>query len=463
MRLRRPSRAILTNTWPMAVFQVGGHIFSSMAISRVPVSTVHTIKVSGLASCLPLARKLTSWLVTCSKALSPLFTVLAYALLFKISYSPATYLSLLPLTLGVMLACSFDMSASNILGLMCAFGSTLVFVSQNIVFKKLMPSSGSGTNHGPGSGGPNNSLSTAQTSPKLDKINLLFYSSGMAFLSMIPLWAYSDMPTLLALWLDPDSVHLAAKVNIGAPPSITFYFFLNGTVHFAQNLLAFAILSSTSPVTYSIASLVKRIAVICLAIIWFNQKVHPVQAVGICLTGLGLWMYNAAKRDVEKGEKKVRRMEAVKDGMLPLTRADQKLLDERSEMNTPSLSDTEPYPDRTYGIQDLTLQSTSQINGAYAFNDEKLNRANQYGYAQPYPPATHSLNSPPISGGTALPINGMHIHHKTESASYMNGGTARRRLSNDQNKMVAAIGKYPVDEGKRHVDDEEVLQDIDPR
>ena len=45
-RLRSPSRAILMNTWPMAVFQVGGHIFSSMAISRVPVSTVHTIKVS---------------------------------------------------------------------------------------------------------------------------------------------------------------------------------------------------------------------------------------------------------------------------------------------------------------------------------------------------------------------------------------------------------------------------------
>ena len=45
-RLRSPSKAILRNTWPMAVFQVGGHIFSSMAISRVPVSTVHTIKVS---------------------------------------------------------------------------------------------------------------------------------------------------------------------------------------------------------------------------------------------------------------------------------------------------------------------------------------------------------------------------------------------------------------------------------
>jgi solute carrier family 35 protein E1 len=45
-KLRNPTPAILKSTVPMAAFQVGGHIFSSMAISRIPVSTVHTIKVS---------------------------------------------------------------------------------------------------------------------------------------------------------------------------------------------------------------------------------------------------------------------------------------------------------------------------------------------------------------------------------------------------------------------------------
>jgi solute carrier family 35 protein E1 len=43
--LRSPTRAIVQGTLPMAAFQVGGHICSSLAISRVPVSTVHTIKV----------------------------------------------------------------------------------------------------------------------------------------------------------------------------------------------------------------------------------------------------------------------------------------------------------------------------------------------------------------------------------------------------------------------------------
>lgn len=282
-RLRTPTKAILKDTSVMGMFQVGGHIFSSIAISRIPVSTVHTIK-----------------------ALSPLFTVAAYALLFGVSYSAKTYTSLLPLTLGVMLACSFDVSASNAVGLLAAFGSAIVFVSSNIFFKKIMPSNAGG----------------GQTSHKLDKINLLFYSSGTAFLLMIPIWVYYDLPAFLSSSTTIAHPHQGHNT----PHSVTYYFFMNGTVHFGQNIIAFIILSSTSPVTYSIASLIKRVAVICIAIVWFNQTVHPVQAFGIFLTFAGLYMYNTAKSDVERGEKKMRRVEAVKEMMLPSTKADARMM-----------------------------------------------------------------------------------------------------------------------------------------
>jgi solute carrier family 35 protein E1 len=288
-RLRTPTRSIIRHTLPMALFQVGGHIFGSLAISRVPVSTVHTIK-----------------------ALSPCFTVAAYVLLFGVKYSPATYASLVPLTAGVMLACSFDISFNNIGGLICALGSTIIFVSQNIFFKKVMPSPGSGS-------------SGSADHPRLDKINLLFFSSGMAFLLMIPMWLYNDAPRLLAVLM--GSAPLPPRTADASAAKVVFTFFVNGTVHFAQILIAFALLASTSPVTYSIASLIKRIAVICLAIIWFNQPVHFIQAVGIALTGAGLWMYNNAKRDVDKGEKRMRQVEAQRDGMLPTTLADTRILD----------------------------------------------------------------------------------------------------------------------------------------
>ena len=206
-----------------------------------------------------------------------------------------------------MLACSFDVSASNAIGLLCAFGSALVFVSSNIFFKKVMPSHSEGTSSVP--------------AHKLDKMNLLLYSSGMAFLLMVPIWSYYDLPVFLS------GTTTTTVQNQDEPPhSVIYYFFINGTVHYAQNIIAFVILSSTSPVTYSIASLIKRVAVICIAIVWFRQSVHPIQALGIVMTFAGLYMYNNAKGDVDKGEKKLRRMEAAKDMMLPTTKADSRMM-----------------------------------------------------------------------------------------------------------------------------------------
>ena len=206
-----------------------------------------------------------------------------------------------------MLACSFDVSASNAIGLLCAFGSALVFVSSNIFFKKVMPSHSEGT--------------SSVTSHKLDKMNLLLYSSGMAFLLMVPIWIYYDLPVFLS-----GTTTTAAQNKDEPPHSVIYYFFINGTVHYAQNIIAFVILSSTSPVTYSIASLIKRVAVICIAIVWFRQAVHPIQALGIVMTFAGLYMYNNAKGDVDKGEKKLRRMEAAKNMMLPTTKGDSRMM-----------------------------------------------------------------------------------------------------------------------------------------
>ena len=247
-----------------------------------------------------------------------------------------------------MLACSFDLTVSNVLGLICAFGSTLVFVSQNIYFKKIVPTESSAPH-------------------KLDKINLLYFSSGMAFILMIPVWLYSDAWRVL---------HHVPK---STGPSVIVYFFINGTVHFAQNLLAFAILSSTSPVTYSIASLVKRIAVICLAIVWFNQAVHPVQGVGIGLTGVGLWMYNNAKRDVEKGEKRLRQIEAARVGILPVTKTDQQILEDASFKVVHS-SPRPLYPQNFVHSSKSTAVWTSPVA------------------ALPYPSPPDSASSSPSSG-----------------------------------------------------------------
>ncbi|GAA5876702.1 hypothetical protein JCM3774_005919 [Rhodotorula dairenensis] len=374
--IRKPSKHMFHGTLMMSLFQIAGHVFSSMAIARVPVSTVHTIK-----------------------ALSPLFTVLSYAALFGVRYSSATYVALLPLTVGVMLACSFDLRA-NAMGFLCALGSTFIFVAQNIFSKKLLPKENTSANELKASTGPG---ASADGAAKLDKLNLLFYSSGMAFFLMIPIWLYSDASALF--FSVPSPTQQAASAAAGSTASLLFYFFANGSVHFAQNLLAFSILARTSPVTYSIASLIKRIAVICIAIVWSRQHVSLIQAIGMTSTFCGLWMYNRAKSDVDKGEKRRVQVEKRHDLELPSTVADARTLDG---------TDTPPPQQQLmadyYGRRDVNGSTYPPGGGAVGLNGQAgtnaftTSAAHHLGAAPP-PPRTHHATSAHPSPTVYAPLD----------------------------------------------------------
>ncbi|KAL2013425.1 hypothetical protein VTN00DRAFT_950 [Thermoascus crustaceus] len=260
--IRHPSHEVITTALPLAIFQLAGHILSSMATSKIPVSLVHTIK-----------------------GLSPLFTVLAYRFLFHIRYARATYLSLIPLTVGVMLACSTDFS-TNFFGILCAFCAALVFVSQNIFSKKLF-----------------NEASRAESEMqsggrrKLDKLNLLCYCSGLAFLLTLPIWFIGEGYSLIADFVHDGVIALSGKEGSLDHGGLLVEFIFNGIFHFAQNILAFVLLSMISPVSYSVASLIKRVFVIVVAIVWFGSSTTPIQAFGIGLTFLGLYLYDRNSHD----------------------------------------------------------------------------------------------------------------------------------------------------------------------
>ncbi|KAK2612839.1 hypothetical protein QQS21_001119 [Conoideocrella luteorostrata] len=284
--IRQPSRDVIMTTLPLAAFQIGGHLLSSTATAKIPVSLVHTIK-----------------------GLSPLFTVLAYRIFYDIRYPQATYWSLIPLTAGVMLACSGKSSyGGQMIGVIQALLATLIFVTQNIVSKKIFNEAAKVEAEGP----------TGQ-SKKLDKLNLLCYSSGMAFLITLPIWFWSEGITLLQDLLHDGSLDLSNKKDAMDHGRLTLEFIFNGVFHFAQNILAFVLLSMVSPVTYSVASLIKRVFVIVMAILWFRSPTTPVQAVGIALTFLGLYLYDRTSES-NKADRKARMMSDSVAGspLLPL-------------------------------------------------------------------------------------------------------------------------------------------------
>ncbi|KAH8677533.1 triose-phosphate transporter [Xylariales sp. PMI_506] len=270
--IRQPSRDVIKTTLPLAAFQIGGHLLSSFATSKIPVSLVHTVK-----------------------GLSPLFTVLAYRFIFDIRYPTATYYSLIPLTLGVMLACSGNHTfGGELLGLVCAFLATLLFVTQNIFSKRLFNEAAKAEADG-----------QSAKSRKLDKLNLLCYSSGMAFILTLPIWFSSEGFGLVRDFLSDGTLDLSGKAGSMDHGRLFLEFLFNGTFHFGQNILAFILLSLVSPVTYSVASLIKRVFVIVVAIIWFRNSTTRIQAVGIALTFVGLYLYDRSSQS-NKADRRAR-------------------------------------------------------------------------------------------------------------------------------------------------------------
>jgi solute carrier family 35 protein E1 len=301
---------------PLAVFQLAGHILSSMATSQIPVSLVHTIK-----------------------GLSPLFTVLAYRFFFRIRYAKATYLSLVPLTLGVMLACSTGFS-TNFFGIICALIAAIVFVSQNIFSKKLF-----------------NEAERAESDMhpsglrKLDKLNLLYYCSGLAFILTLPIWLVSEGYPLFADFMHDGSISLSGKTGALDHGALALEFVFNGVSHFAQNILAFVLLSMISPVSYSVASLIKRVFVIFVAIIWFGSNTTPIQGFGIALTFLGLYLYDRNSHDDAADQKANTDHFHSKDTVLPLnTRTASKVWDSNGYSFPQRRPTGHQFPDNSFSL-----------------------------------------------------------------------------------------------------------------
>lgn len=253
-----PTTLIINTTLPMGCFQFVGHITSHKATSLIPVSLVHTIK-----------------------ALSPLMTVLIYRTFYRIKYKKITYVTLVPLVIGIMLTCfkkkknaaPGDLSFTMYLaGLGYAFVLMLIFVLQNIFAKKrltiekqdkiLLPTSNS-----------------TSLDKKVDKLTILFFCLMIGFCLTMPVYLISEFTN--------ESFSLGQVT-----PYILTLVCINGASHFLQTLLAFQILGAMSPINYSIANILKRIIIILIAFVWENKNFSQTQGAGLALTMVGLYCYD---------------------------------------------------------------------------------------------------------------------------------------------------------------------------
>ncbi|CDO95720.1 unnamed protein product [Kluyveromyces dobzhanskii CBS 2104] len=252
----------------MGIFQFAGHITSHKSTFLIPVSLVHSVK-----------------------ALSPIATVCYYRFAKGRQYNNMTYYTLLPLILGVIMTCWSSQSNKNklteidsvtfFMGLTFAFISMMIFVTQNIFAKKILTVKSNDVL--PCKTKSQLDLSQIrkeeQLPMQLDKITILFYCSCVGFVLTFPIFASNE--------LFSSSKSVSKDLSIG----VIILVFIHGFVHFFQAMLAFQLIGMLSPVTYSIANIMKRIMIIVVALIW-ESNLSINQLFGLILTISGLYGYD---------------------------------------------------------------------------------------------------------------------------------------------------------------------------
>ena len=266
-----PGKVVLLITFPLGLFQFFGHLTAHKATSLTSISLVHSVK-----------------------ALSPIATVAYYAAWEGREYNMATYYTLLVLIGGGVVTCyashsgasksSASSASDSIAGIMYAFMSMAVFVSQNIFAKgalTLGKSEGSGVLTGKHHKKVEGSTSVPfayHSAAQVDKITIQFYCSAISFvLTLFPFLTNE-------LW---HGTSLRADLTW----SVVLLILAHGLTHFIQAILAFQLLGLLSPVNYSVANIMKRLVVIAVALAW-ETHVSGAQLLGLVLTMAGLYGYD---------------------------------------------------------------------------------------------------------------------------------------------------------------------------
>lgn len=182
-------------------------------------------------------------------------------------------------------------------GIICAVISMFIFVLQNIYGKTVF------TYRSQKDSSQTNSGSSRQDSPlpiyekfneqpaienvpkSYDKLTLMIYISLVGFCLSFCWFITLEFPILFKYFLGTDNSETVIQTF---PVSLLL---LNGTFHFIQAMITFHLLGEVSTLTYSIANLMKRFAIIAVSWVFIGRRITWLQILGLVLNTLGLFLY----------------------------------------------------------------------------------------------------------------------------------------------------------------------------
>ncbi|GLD92959.1 hypothetical protein PINS_up001551 [Pythium insidiosum] len=236
-RLQPMSMRRILLIMPLSLFSVMAKVLTYWSYDAVPVSIAHTCKAS-----------------------QPFFNVLVAYAIYRSKFSLATYLSLVPIVLGVILASVSEMRMNELAfgGAMFAISSALLGVLQSMYAKFLL-----------------------RSRTVMDSANLHFYSAVLSFAINAPLVLFGSSRSS-----SPDKL----------PQSFPYLTVLTcSLMHFVGSFCASLVLSEVTELTYSIMCTMKRVVIILSAVLYFGNAVTMQSVTGMVLAVGGVGAYQLIK------------------------------------------------------------------------------------------------------------------------------------------------------------------------
>jgi len=227
---------------PVSIANVIAQVLNQYSLEFITVSFAHTIK-----------------------SISPIFTMILSFIFLKKRFSGIMMISIFPIIIGVILSSVNELEFS-LIGLLTTILSTLLFSGENMYAKVLL-----GNN-------------------KMDEICYLFYSTLVSLVFLIPFWWVSEGYQFIVFLYGQSQLAL----------EIFLLMVLGGFFGFLQSVSSTTFLSSVSPLTYSITTVLKRVFIIITSILYFGNEVTPLNYLGIMISIGGVLLYNKAKIEKDK-------------------------------------------------------------------------------------------------------------------------------------------------------------------
>ena len=195
----------------------------------------------------------------------PFFTVILSRILVGDRYSWRVYISLLPIIIGVSIATVSEVSF-DIMGLGSALMATAGFSVMNIFSKKVLKETG------------------------VHHLRLLCTLGRIACFMFLPVWLIFDCKNVIA--------DLSSDNTLSS--NVLFLLFIDGVLHWMQNILAFTIIKMVAPLTYAVANVTKRISIISVSLLLLQNHVTSSNVCGMMMAIGGVFYYNKVKYDENK-------------------------------------------------------------------------------------------------------------------------------------------------------------------